>query len=113
MVWRSSVRDSLRHALVEVRDPSWFADHPDFASGASVFLSGMVVNALNTSGVGNALIEFRRSETGPAAFQTFANGIATTTTETCAALGLSLDTVKEAFKPYCTEVVEVETAENF
>ena len=25
----------------------------------------------------------------------------------------SLDTVKEAFKPYCTEVVEVETAENF
>ena len=73
MVWRSSARDSLRHVLVEVRDPSWFADHPDFASGASVFLSGMVVNALNTSGVGNALIEFRRSETGPAAFQTFAN----------------------------------------
>ena len=32
-----------------------------------------MVNALNTSGVGNALIEFRRSETGPAAFQTFAN----------------------------------------
>ena len=73
MVWRSSVRDSLRHVLVEVRDPSWFADHPDFASGASVFLSGMVVNALTTSGVGNTLIEFRRSETGPAAFQTFAN----------------------------------------
>jgi len=65
MVWRSSARDSLRHILVEVRDPSWFADHPDFASGASVFLSGTVVNALNTSGVGNALIEFRRSETGP------------------------------------------------
>ena len=60
MVWRSSVRDSLRHILVEVRDLSWFADHPDFASGASVFLSGTVVNALNTSGVGNALIEFRR-----------------------------------------------------
>ena len=34
MVWRSSARDSLRHVLVEVRDPSWFADHPDFASGA-------------------------------------------------------------------------------
>jgi len=73
MVWRSSARDSLRHVLVEVRDPSWFADHPDFASGASVFLSGTVINALNTSGVGNALIEFRRSETGPAAYQTFAN----------------------------------------
>ena len=46
-------------------------------------------------------------------FQTFDNGIATINTETCAALGLSLDTVKEAFKPYCTEVAEVETAENF
>ena len=46
-------------------------------------------------------------------FQTFDNGIATINTETCAALDLSLDTVKEAFKPYCTEVVEVETAENF
>ena len=46
-------------------------------------------------------------------FQTFDNGIATINTETCAALGLSLDTVKEAFKPYCTEIVEVETAENF
>ena len=46
-------------------------------------------------------------------YQTFDNGIVTINTETCAALGLSLDTVKEAFKPYCTEGVEVETAENF
>ena len=46
-------------------------------------------------------------------FQTFDNGIATINTETCEALGLDLDTVKKAFAPYCTEVVEVETAENF
>ena len=46
-------------------------------------------------------------------FQTFDNGIATINTETCEALGLDLNTVKEAFKPYCTEVVEVTTAENF
>ena len=46
-------------------------------------------------------------------FQTFDNGIATVNTETCEALGLDLDAVKEAFKPYCTEVVEVTTAENF
>ena len=37
----------------------------------------------------------------------------TINTETCEALGLDLDTVKEAFKPYCTEIVEVTTAENF
>ena len=41
------------------------------------------------------------------------DGIAAINTETCEALGLDLDTVKEAFKPYCTEIVEVTTAENF
>ena len=46
-------------------------------------------------------------------YQTFDNGIATINTETCEALGLDLDTVKEAFKPYCTEITEVTTAENF
>lgn len=46
-------------------------------------------------------------------YQTFDNGIVTINTETCEALGLDLDTVKEAFKPYCTEIVEVTTAENF
>ena len=46
-------------------------------------------------------------------YQTFDNGIVTINTETCEALGLDLDTVKKAFKPYCTEIVEVTTAENF
>ena len=46
-------------------------------------------------------------------YQTFDNGIVTINTETCEALGLDLDTVKEAFKSYCTEIVEVTTAENF
>ena len=46
-------------------------------------------------------------------YQTFDNGIATINTETCKALGLDLDTVKKAFEPYCTEVVEVNTQENF
>ena len=46
-------------------------------------------------------------------YQTFDNGIVTINTETCEALGLDLDNVKEAFKPYCTEIVEVTTAENF
>lgn len=46
-------------------------------------------------------------------YQTFDNGIATVNTETCEALGLDLETVKAAFEPYCTEIVEVTTAENF
>lgn len=46
-------------------------------------------------------------------YQTFDNGIVTVNTETCEALGLDLDTVKTAFADYCTDFVEVTTAENF
>ena len=46
-------------------------------------------------------------------YQTFDNGIVTINTETAEALGLELDALKEAFKPYCTEIVEATTAENF
>ena len=41
------------------------------------------------------------------------SGIAVINTETCAALGLDLETVKEAFAPYCTDLLEVVTAEEF
>ncbi len=44
---------------------------------------------------------------------TFDNGIATINTETAEALGYDLDAVKEAFAPYCSDIVEVVTAENF
>ena len=49
-------------------------------------------------------------------YQTFDNGIVTINTETAAALGMddkTLEMIKEAFKPYCTEIVEVTTQENF
>ncbi len=45
--------------------------------------------------------------------KTFDNGTATVNTETCAAIGLDYDTVKEAFAPYCTKVEEITTAESF
>ena len=46
-------------------------------------------------------------------YQTFDNGIVTVNTETAEALGVDLAAVKEAFKPYCTEIAEVTTAEDF
>ena len=49
-------------------------------------------------------------------YQTFDNGIVTINTETAAALGFEgdkLGALKEAFKPSCTEIVEVTTAESF
>ena len=42
------------------------------------------------------------------AYQTFDNGIATVNTETCAALGLDLDTVKQAFKPSTAPPIEAD-----
>ena len=47
------------------------------------------------------------------AVQTFENGIATVNTETAALLGKDMDAVKEAFGPFCSEIVETQTAENF
>ena len=44
---------------------------------------------------------------------TFDNGTATVNTEVCAALGLDFDDISEKFKPYCTRVVGINTAESF
>lgn len=44
---------------------------------------------------------------------TFDNGTATVNTETCAALGLDIDTIKETFAPLCTRVETTTTAEKF
>ena len=51
----------------------------------------------------------------PATFgvMTFDNGIVTVNTETCAAVGLDLDTIKAAFADLSTDFIEVTTAENF
>jgi len=47
------------------------------------------------------------------AVKTFDNGTATVNTETCEAIGFSLEDVKAAFAPFCTRVVEIQTAEAF
>ncbi len=47
------------------------------------------------------------------AVETFDNGICTINTDTCEALGLSLDDVKTAFDGLCTQIAEVTTADEF
>ena len=47
------------------------------------------------------------------AVKTFDNGIATVNTETCETIGYDFETIKETFKPYCTQVNEIVTAESF
>ena len=45
--------------------------------------------------------------------KTFDNGTATINTEVCEKLGLDYATISETFAPYCTQVKEIQTAENF
>ena len=45
--------------------------------------------------------------------KTFDNGTATVNTETCEAIGFDLEAIKTAFAPFCTQVVEIQTAEAF
>lgn len=45
--------------------------------------------------------------------RTFDNGTATINIEICEQLGLDLNNIKSAFAPYCTNIVEITTAENF
>ena len=45
--------------------------------------------------------------------KTFDNGTATVNTETCEAIGFDFETIREAFAPFCTQVVEIQTAEAF
>ena len=47
------------------------------------------------------------------AVKTFDNGTATVNTETCEAVGFDFETIKEAFGPFCTQVLEIQTAEAF
>lgn len=47
------------------------------------------------------------------AVQTFDNGLATINTDTCAAVGLDLETVKQSLENYCTKVSETATAQEF
>lgn len=47
------------------------------------------------------------------AVETFDNGIAVINTDTCASMGLDLQAVKDAFAPYCTEIKETKTAQEF
>ena len=47
------------------------------------------------------------------AVRTFDNGTATVNTEICEALGVTFDEISALFAPYCTQVLPIETAEEF
>jgi hypothetical protein len=74
LVFSDEDRESLRHVAVELRNPSWFSDHPDFRMGAAVHLTGRVIDALNTNAIDQARIILRQSDSGPVTHDLLTNG---------------------------------------
>ena len=61
--------------------------------------------------IAEILVEGKDPATVPV--KMFDNGTATVNTEICEKLGLDFAKISEAFAPFCTKVVEIQTAESF
>ena len=61
--------------------------------------------------IADILLNEAAPETTPV--RTFDNGTATINTETAEALGFDLSDIKAKFEPFCTQIVEITTAEEF
>ena len=104
---------SIYESFIEAGIPHYTGADSFALNGA--FLGYGVVYAKLGEATGKMVVDILVNGADPAqaAVQTFDNGIATVNTETCAALNLDLDTIKQAFAPYCTSVQEITTAESF
>ena len=58
-------------------------------------------------------ILLNKKNPGDCPVMTFDNGTATINVETAEKIGLSFDTVKQAFEPYCSKIQSIKTAESF
>ena len=58
-------------------------------------------------------ILLNKKNPGDVAVKTFDNGTATINTDVCAKLGIDFDAISAVFKPYCTKIEKITTAENF
>ncbi|MBQ9679234.1 MAG: ABC transporter substrate-binding protein [Ruminococcus sp.] len=93
---------------------------PHYAGADSFALNGAFLGygvdyvVLGTE-TANTVVDILIDGADPAttAVKTFDNGIATVNTETAEALGFDLDEIKAAFEPHCTQIVEIQTAEEF
>ncbi len=93
---------------------------PHYAGADSFALNGAFVGyGVDYANLGRAsadmIVEILVNGAKPAetAVVTFDNGLATLNTEICKEIGLDIDEIKATFKPYCTEVKEIITAESF
>lgn len=112
--------NTIQEAELSIYEIFTAAQIPHYAGADSFALNGALLGygvdyALLGTESANMVCDILVGGADPAttAVKTFDNGIATVNTETCEAIGLDLETVKAAFEPFCTQIVEITTAEEF
>ena len=93
---------------------------PHYAGADSFALNGAFLGfGVNYVDLGietaNMVADLLENEKDPAQMSvvTFDSGIATINTETAEILGMDLEAVKAAFEPFCSEIIETTTAQDF
>ncbi len=112
--------NTVMKAELSIYDKFTKAGIPHYTGADSFALNGAFLGfgvdyselgVLTADMINSVLVE--GADPSTTAVETFDNGIATINTETCDALGLDLDELKEAFAPYCESILETTTAEEF
>lgn len=112
--------NTIQECEMSIYDIFKKAGIPHYAGADSFALNGAFLGyGVDYTILGNATASMafdilqKGAKPAETAVKTFDNGIATVNTETCEAMGFKLDEIKKAFEPYCTQLVEIKTAENF
>ena len=104
---------SISETLAEAKIPHYTGADSFALNGAFVGYGVDYANLGRETADMIAAILLDGADPAATAVRTFDNGTATVNTETCAAIGFDLETIKEAFAPFCTTVQEITTAESF
>ena len=112
--------NTIMNAELAIFEKLQEAGIPHYAGADSFALNGAFLGfGVNYVDLGietaNMVADLLENGTAPADIPvvTFDSGIATINTETAETIGLDLETVEAAFEPFCSEIVETATAENF
>lgn len=112
--------NTIQQAELGIYEKLLEAGIPHYAGADSFALNGAFMGyGVDYSNLGVATADtvaeilLDGKDTASLAVKTFDNGIATINTDSCEALGLSLDTVKSEIQDLCTQIVETKTEKEF
>ena len=112
--------NTIQQAELGIYEKFLEAGIPHYAGADSFALNGAFMGyGVDYSNLGVATADtvaeilLDGKDTASLAVKTFDNGIATINTDSCEALGLSLDTVKSEIQDLCTQIVETKTEKEF